>query len=76
MVVSRDGATSEIEGAKGPIPTNLDHEGYEVEWIIPHGDPTGVAHDCVDRPKDHAAHEEPRPPSQAEVDVDTRRDDV
>ena len=57
-------------------PTDLQHEGREVEGVIVHQDPANVAEDGVHDADEHADHEPPLLPAKTEVRVDNSRDRV
>lgn len=56
--------------AKRRLLTNLQHEATKVEGIVVQYDPARIARDGIQSTQDHAAHEEPFLPQEAEVDVD------
>lgn len=50
--------------------TNLDHKGVEVPEVLVHPHTSRVAQDLINTAGDHAAHEPPLVPYQADQDVD------
>lgn len=47
----------------------MDHEGVEVERVVVHHNPTGIANNLIDATSNHAPHEPPGFPPHAQDDV-------